>query len=188
MRNLLNEINSQPFETALDKIQSLISSSAGNVDFNVDELKFLKQTISGSYSLFRGLYLMRFRLNVEHQQIVDSLNVGDEVPDFLIGKNHSSNNISSWSKSLSVAKRYSKEAHVGMILELSPNNESIICDSSNLEKLMKNLNVEHDISDSFDYLKREKEVFINSNKLSNKPKVLLKTGQFKTSSGYFVPK
>lgn len=180
LKSLLKEVfEEQIAESALKKLKAIILSSSSDVSFNQQEIDFLKQTVSSSnLPLFRGLGLISQRVSDEDRKAINKIREGDQSPSFLNNSFHK-HNVASFTKSKSVAKYYS-EGEVAIIIEVDLASNAIICDLTNLEKLLKkNPNIKHNFDDDdFRYMKREKEVIVDSSKVIDS-KVVYKKGWFR---------
>lgn len=180
LKRLLLEIqNESVVNSSLKKIHRLIlSSSNSGLSFSNDELNFLNQTVDGRLTLYRGIGLIYSRVSTEDRKIVNKVQVGDETPEFLLGSLHD-HGIMPYTKSLTVAKHY-MEGEVSIVIETTVEKNNVVCDLSNLEKLIKKLGINQSIFDTndFAYMKREKEVLVRNAK-TLPSKIAIKKGWFR---------
>ncbi len=141
---------------AADKVGKLTFSGGdiGDIEFTQDEKELLSQTVKGDYKVYRGIGVINSRVTQEQMQQIKSLRPGDKVPDFLMKQG---NPYASYSKSPSVAKRYS-EGKIRLITQAEPSQSQIIVDTTNIPKV-EGLRDEFSQSD-LDYFKSEREVII----------------------------
>lgn len=159
MDNLFEYEEFKSNDNALRLIRALTMSGGKTKlpEVSNEDLSLLKQSVEdNSYKLYRGLYLMKFRLDKGQQEIVNNLNVGDELPDFL-KKDFVFNKYSSYTKKLSVAKQYAKEGNVTMIVEANVSKEDILCDLEFMKNIVKS---DYFDKNDFAYFKKDKEVIV----------------------------
>jgi len=112
---------------AAEVVQKLMLSSV-IVDKNIDSdvVKFLKKTCKGSYKLYRGIGLISSRVPKEHRKFVNSLKVGDLLPEFLMKKSLS-NKYVSYTKKKSVAREFS-EGRKSIIIQSNVSCKNVLVD------------------------------------------------------------
>lgn len=167
------------FDSALKKLKFLIFSSSADISFNENEIDFLQQTVTDSnLTLFRGLGLIRQRVDDSNRKLINQVQAGEISPKFLNNSFHA-HNVASFTKSQSVAKRYS-EGEVSIVIKIEANKNQIICDLTNLEKLLKKYpDVNHTFDkEDFRYMKLEKEVIVKSNEILDSV-IVYKKGYFR---------
>lgn len=159
--------------SALNKLRALTTSGGkkGFSNFSKDELNWLSQTVKKDLKLYRGIGLIRSRIDTLKIDEIKQLKVGDPLPAFLYKEY---NKFVSYSKKKSVAKYYSEGA-IGIVVESLVNKDAVIVDLENLRNI---IDFEQDIFDEedFDYFKIDKEVLIDENKLKSPPTIILKKG------------
>lgn len=175
MSEFVKKILKESFEfSVFDKVKRLIlSGGKQNFEFSNEEKNFLKKTVTETnYNLFRGLYFMRFRIDRKYWSIVNDLKVGDILPDFL-KKKELSNDYVSYSKKMSVAKRYAKEGDICIIVEVKDNGNNILADLSHIF-LLPDAKEHFDLND-LNYMKQEKEVIVHE--VNIQPVIIFKSGK-----------
>lgn len=123
-----------------------------------EDRAFLKQTVTkDTYKLYRGMYLMKFRVDPGYYDKLNTLKKGDPIPDYLM---KSTNPYVSYTEKVGVAREYSREGHLGIVMEGKVPASDIIVDTQNLESLLKG--VQQSVFDEYDfaYFRSEREVLV----------------------------
>jgi hypothetical protein len=123
---------------------------------NQNIINFLKNYPQKINTIYRGMYLMRDRVSKEKHEELNNLKIGDKIPNYLIRPS----GISSYTKKLSLAKKYSKDGHMNIIIEAKPNKDSIILDLETFAKQLKKENETYFDEEDLKYMLRDKEVII----------------------------
>lgn len=151
LRKFINESNIE--QKAFDFVECLILSGGPHsakckLDNNVK--KFLKdKTVTKDLTLYRGISLIKNRIDTKNIEKINNLKVGDDAPDFLM---KIYGNFASYTKKKSIAKYYSREGNVSIVLKAIVKKENIIAD---LEQLSGGI-----WKDEEEYFKKDKEVIV----------------------------
>lgn len=149
-RQILLENTSE--QEAFDFIECLTLSggpSSAKCKINNNIRKFLKdKTVTKDLVLYRGISLIKKRIDLKNIDELNNLKPGDNAPKFLM---KIYGNFASYTKKKSVAKYYSK-GNVEIILKAKVKKENIIAD---LEQLSGGI-----WSDEEEYYKNDKEVIV----------------------------
>jgi hypothetical protein len=130
------------------------------IGLSIEGRHFLKQTVKGPITIYRGFYAMRDRFSSENFLLLKNLSTGDVVPEFASYNNK--NDFTSASKSLQVAKRYSKGGNIELVMGAVVQTPQIICDTTNLKQVIGNNNQKLISEEDFNYFLKEKEVIVTS--------------------------
>lgn len=166
-------VTKKHMDKVLDSIDMLIGTGGPAANelikkANIDEdiINFLKQTVKkDKVKLYRGLQFAGIKakklLTKEQREILSSLKVGDDVPDFL-AKGNVFNEYASYTKKKSVASHYGKGGKLGIIWESEVTPDNILVDLENLKEALKKANFKHKSfnEETFDYFAKDKEVLV----------------------------
>lgn len=148
-------------DEALEFVQKAILSSARMNNYeslSSEAQSLLSETVDKdkNYTLYRGIGVIRRRVDPSNIEALKNLSVGDEVPGFLTRQ---TSNVSSYTKKENVAKTYSEGA---MKIIVQSENPRIVADLENLKKVMDKHKLTSDIlsPEDFSYFKKDKEVFV----------------------------
>jgi hypothetical protein len=151
--------SAQVVNSAVQKVQSLtLHSRQISEPFSDEEIQFLKGTVDDkTYKLYRGMGIIKARVDRENRKHINSLKPGDEVPDYLSKQD---NPYASYTKKVSVARAYS-EGQIKLIIEAKVQPDRVIADLANLGKFLDGIG-HGDLLSSWDreYFKDEKEVLV----------------------------
>ena len=139
-------------QEAYNFIQCLVMSggpSSSKCKLTTSARKYLKKTISGDLVLYRGIGLIKPRVDKSSFDELNNLKVGDEVPKSLMKKY---GNFASYTKKKSLAKNTYSEGSLSIIIKSKVPSKNIIAD---LEKLRGDI-----WYDDLDYFKQDKEVIV----------------------------
>jgi hypothetical protein len=147
-------------EKAVEFVSGFITSSAlrSKIKLSSKDIKFLKKTVIKDLVLYRGLSILKSRLDKTQFEEVQNLSKGDKVPDFL-KVDKFGNSLVSWTKKKTLAKHYAKDGKVSIIIKAKVPVKNIIADLENLEKVI-NFEQEELDEDDFKYFKQDKEVIV----------------------------
>jgi hypothetical protein len=160
---LFESYSFQGLQNGLSSLSKIITTSGFSnqqIGLSAEGRRFLSQTIKGPITVYRGFHAMRNRFSPKNFLLLKSLSPGSIAPNFISSNNK--NDFTSTSKSFAVAKRYSKGGNIEIILSANVQKPQIICDTTNIKKVIGN-NIQDLLTDSdFDYFEKEKEVIVNS--------------------------
>lgn len=139
---------------------TLSGGDIGKLSLSSEARNFLKKTVTQSeYKLYRGMRLMRFRVDDAVKDELNNLQVGDKVPDYLT---KSGNDFTSFTAKDKVANRYAKEADMSLVMETQVPGSRVLADLRNLKKVLKKEGIEQDLFDEedFKYFNSEAEIIV----------------------------
>lgn len=145
-------------EIKYTKLDSLTTSGGvSGVKFTSYEIRELKKTVTVPIRLYRGLSLIRNRIDKRYWETVNKLSLHDNLPRFL-QKSHIYSKYASYSRKLTVARYYAKGGDVSIIVEKTfTNKNNILIDFFNFSKMYPDLKF---VRDNKDYFVRDKEVIV----------------------------
>ena len=145
-------------DEALNWIAKATLSSKGTTSLSHEAEAFLSETVdpAKNYKLYRGIGIIRQRIDEANRAELNNLKPGDAVPDFL---NRQVAEIASYSKKKSVANYYAEGSM--SVVAMTTDKNRIVADLENLPKVLSKygINSKFDESD-IDYWKSDKEVFV----------------------------
>lgn len=144
---------------AVEFVGTLIMSG-GEVnigDLSSEAREFLAQTVEkDTYKLYRGMGLVKWRVEPEHRAEINVLSPGDAVPEYLM-KQH--NVYASYTTKRSIARSYT-EGRVSIITKATVSRDDVIVDTRNLHKVLSGTGQKRFDEYDFDYFKGEGEVIV----------------------------
>lgn len=137
---------------------TLSGGDIGQIDLSDEARAFLAQTITqDSYTLYRGIGLVRGRATPAQIEEVRRKKPGDPVPDYLAKQG---NPFASYTTKKSIAKYYAS-GKVSLITTATVPRSSIIADTRNLERILDKVGMGDLFSASdYAYFKSEGEVLV----------------------------
>ena len=146
-------------EDGLKYIRSfLLTSQPGTTnDISPEGKAFLDQTVEkDEYEAYRGLGLVKHKVpDVEQRKKLNRLKEGDPIPGFLEGR--PGQDISSFTTKKSVARAYT-EGDLSIVIKSTIPRSQVLCDTRNLEKILKKYNQNILGETDFAYFKTEAEL------------------------------
>ena len=143
---------------------SRITLSSRNADPSKNIISFLQQYSSKVKTVYRGIGLIRGHLKdnnlLDKIDEINNLNEGDILPDYLIrNTGKGSKLISSYTKKLGLAKKYSEGAK-SIVVEITPSKSQILLDLDTFAKIQKKKDQTFFDEEDLKYMILDKEVLV----------------------------